>query len=473
MTFLPQFLDKAGYATHFIGKWGLGNSWDYQLPNKRGFQSSLGYLGETQDYCTHESDGKNWACDGKDLMLDGKPATEYGDECSGALYGKRILKILDDHDEEKPIFIYMALQHIHSPAPDFNILKEWVETRFNRAKFVDEYIIPQLLTAEADLMLGNTVDKMKELKMWDNTIFVHASDNGGNYGNMGEHKVEVMGNNYPLRGAKYSGFDGGHRVPAFVTGGLVPDDRRGKTIEGLVHLADWMPTLLGLAGVEMKADKDMPQVDGVDIWPMLTGKEEKARDSLMLGVENLYGATGFINGTYKLLRSSSFHTLAGRKGGCVVFATTGPVFPNETLDATREAMLKGGENMTKEERSGGAHRGMANFACNFDFESLYDIFKDPGESKDLAGDSKYADVLKDMRKMMDSQNATVTFKHIFATNEAEQEENQDEKKLCEANAEKNGGFHTPYETEDPDVNTTEKISMHIVAEYRREGRLLV
>ncbi len=50
---------------------------------------------------------------------------------------------------------------------------------------------------------------------------------------------ESAANNYPLRGGKYSEFEGGIRSAAFVSGGLLPESVRGTQQAGIIHIADW------------------------------------------------------------------------------------------------------------------------------------------------------------------------------------------------------------------------------------------
>lgn len=87
--------------------------------------------------------------------------------------------------------------------------------------------------------------------------------------------------NWPLRGGKGSNWDGGVRVPSFVSGGVVPRRVRGTKRDGLVTLWDWYATWAGLAGVdanspatEAEAEANgLPPVgdDSMDLWPYLVG----------------------------------------------------------------------------------------------------------------------------------------------------------------------------------------------------------
>lgn len=76
--------------------------------------------------------------------------------------------------------------------------------------------------------------------MWQNTLLVYSSDNGGvSVGNL-------AGNNYPLRGEKHSNWRGGMRVAAFVAGGLVPAALAGTSSNLRIHVVDWCVLFCGL-----------------------------------------------------------------------------------------------------------------------------------------------------------------------------------------------------------------------------------
>ena len=96
-----------------------------------------------------------------------------------------------------------------------------------------------------DIIIGNITTKLKTNGLWNNTLIVFSSDNGGEI-----NLDETAANNYPFRGAKFVPLEGGIRVNAFVSGGYLPSDRRGKVETGRLHIADWYNTFCTLAGLD-------------------------------------------------------------------------------------------------------------------------------------------------------------------------------------------------------------------------------
>ena len=96
-----------------------------------------------------------------------------------------------------------------------------------------------------DDAVGEIVAELQRCEMWDNTLFVFSSDNGGPVYFNGTSGA----NNYPLRGGKMSNFEGGIRVPAFAAGGVLPERMHGAKLSGLVGLFDWYATFADAAGI--------------------------------------------------------------------------------------------------------------------------------------------------------------------------------------------------------------------------------
>ena len=81
-----------------------------------------------------------------------------------------------------------------------------------------------------------------------------CEDNGG--------ETKYGGSNWPLRGRKHELWEGGIRGVAFVSGPVIPDQIRGTVNHQLMHISDWFPTLLHLAG----SDVSDPTLDGFNVW---------------------------------------------------------------------------------------------------------------------------------------------------------------------------------------------------------------
>ncbi|KAK7096143.1 hypothetical protein V1264_005478 [Littorina saxatilis] len=148
--------------------------------------------------------------------------------------------------------------------------------------------------------IGQVVQALKDKGMFDNTIIVFQSDNGGKEGTGGA-------SNDPLRGEKKMLYEGGTRLPAMIySKNLISNP--GRVYEGLFHLVDWFPTLLSAVGV-----KDSGRgMDGVDQWPVL--KTESGLDPRKVFIYNINGGDGALRfGRYKLTEGNPGGFLGRRR----------------------------------------------------------------------------------------------------------------------------------------------------------------
>ena len=82
-------------------------------------------------------------------------------------------------------------------------------------------------------------------------MLVFAADNGG--------PPYVANSNWPMRGGKWTLWEGGTHLSAFVHSPMLPR----KNFSGLAHHGDWLPTLLSAAGAPLGAS-ELVELDGVD-----------------------------------------------------------------------------------------------------------------------------------------------------------------------------------------------------------------
>eukprot|EP00756_Hemistasia_phaeocysticola_P017991 Hpha_TRINITY_DN15567_c0_g2::TRINITY_DN15567_c0_g2_i2::g.106567::m.106567/K01135/ARSB; arylsulfatase B len=287
-TFMAGVLKQAGYSTHALGKWHLGFQSNDYTPTYRGFDTFLGYYSGAEEHFTHGKSGAWQGISFYDLANNTgkeiKPCLSAVGNATGAdggvyssyLYGNETLRILNAHDPSTPLYLYLAWDNVHDPcqAPQNYIDINSDISNGGRRAFC-------AMMSALDDAVPTIIATLKEKKMWDNTIYVWTTDNGGNL--MGD------GINYPLRGGKYTFWQGGVRGNAFVTGGMVPAALRGGSWDGRMHAADWYTTFAKLAGVSADHTGDVAP-DGVDIWEALSSGGTSPRTEVVLQI--LTNSTG-------------------------------------------------------------------------------------------------------------------------------------------------------------------------------------
>ena len=261
MTTIAERLRTLGYDTVHAGKWHGGMSHAAQLPINRGFNSSLAMLSGAADHFTNVREGF------VDMWLNDAPAHGFNGTYSLYQYTEHAVAAIEAHaaaaDAERRLFLYMAFQDVHGPteAPDRFFAGYDPKIFAARLKGLAQ-------VAAVDEAVGNLTGALRAAQMWQSTLFVFSSDNGGPADHEG---------NYPLRGSKGSDFGGGVRVAAFVGGGFLPAAMRGGTVDGLVHICDWHVTFAALAGAASPsadaraAAKGLPAVDALNVWAMVSG----------------------------------------------------------------------------------------------------------------------------------------------------------------------------------------------------------
>ena len=263
---LAEVLHDYSYSTHMLGKWHLGYFSPLFLPTARGFDTWTGY-----------SNGENyyWSKKNPDYPLHTdflssttkcyQPYTESDKHnYSTTFYTNKAVEIIQNHNTEIPLFLYMSYQAVHDPfvdyggvysdgIPDSNFvskddkdaLKMIYTTISGRTR--QEYVKSLYLLDKSVGQLYNILDSRN---MMDNTYIIFMSDNGGCwYGG---------GRNGPLRGSKGALFEGGIKVDSFIYSPKLANP--GTTYSGLMH---WFPTILALAQITYEPD-DANALDGIN-----------------------------------------------------------------------------------------------------------------------------------------------------------------------------------------------------------------
>jgi len=195
--------------------------------------------------------------------------------------GQEVLRKISEHDVSQPLFLFWALHIVHAP---LQVPKKFLDMYSEMA--TDDWRRQRYLamTRYMDSAVESVTALLKQNGMYNDTLIVFTSDNGGPIYRNGS----VGANNWPLKGGKASNWDGGIRVNAFVSGGFVPQRVRGTRLDGLGTLWDWYGTFASLGGVDpfdaRASAARLPPVDSVDLWPYIAGDVKSSpRESIALG----------------------------------------------------------------------------------------------------------------------------------------------------------------------------------------------
>ena len=131
---------------------------------------------------------------------------------SATLFANKTIEVIEAHPTaagSPPLFIYLAFQSIHSPiqAPDEWVAPyEWITNKERRTLAG--------MASCMDAEIQRICDALKSKMMWEQTLFVFAADNGG--------PPYVANSNWPMRGGKWTIWEGGTHLTGFAHGFGLP-----------------------------------------------------------------------------------------------------------------------------------------------------------------------------------------------------------------------------------------------------------
>lgn len=465
MTGIAEVMRKAGYATHMVGKWDVGMATAEHTPAGRGYQSSLVYFNHDTDCWTfsatrspcfigHGTATAAWSRyyftdlweHSSDISYPGQPAVQYlndpsctyenqkpanGGKCEfmDAVFETRVHHIIHTHDVDTPLFLFWATRGIHANyqppsaiedgvGPSLvglssgSILRDYYETRadyYGMVRWVDDAI-------------GRVVVHLNQKDLWDNMLIVLSSDNGATPG----------GNGFPLRGSKWSNWDGGIRAASFISGGFVPEKVRGTSDNRLIAAWDWYSTFAALAKVDptdyKAAEHGLPAIDSINMWPMLSGENHSnPRSTIAIGdvvdeAETETDGKTTVGGLLMAKGEILYKLLLGMGEGSTLkcSAPANPIYIQETFKELRYPRNEFCANVE---------------VCGRTLETgcLYDVKADPSERYNIAMDNPH--VFRHMLQQVDEENA-----NVFSDYRGRSKNSA----MCEKGLHEYGGFWGPF-----------------------------
>jgi len=319
-TTIAQRLNSVGYMSYAIGKWHVGWKTWKMTPMGRGFHRYLGNLMNPNDHYTHCSKATHYQSG--EFYYDqsymesypfvsnsSSPSAPYFDLAEGA-FGQYDTQVFDqtaqafllqhkDKFPDKPFFLYYAMYADHHP---YQAADEW---KVNCQDVVSQGRRSLCgMQTSVDSALRNLTTTLKTHFADDNYVVILTGDNGGMVGK--GRKVQGWSNNYPLRGMKFTDWEGGVHSRAMVWGkhpDLESSSMKGKTYTGgFMHLVDWHATLAELGGASLDAGP-FP-ASGKSVWRAVLNNEPSPRQSIAVN-SGVDGLTYFRRGDWVLVSMTS------------------------------------------------------------------------------------------------------------------------------------------------------------------------
>ena len=255
---VADVFSENGYETALFGKWHLGDAYPAR-PQDKGFKHVVahggGGVGQTNDVWNNDYFDDTYLVNGEPKKFEGY--------CTDVWFDEAIDYIKTQKD--KPFFCYISTNAPHSP---FNVPVEYYEPY----KDLD---IPEFqkrfygMITNVDDNFKRLQGELQKLKLDKNTIVIFMTDNGTSAGYK-EVEGKLYGYNAGMKGTKNSEYEGGHRVPFFIS---YPNGKigGGKDLTEVTANVDVLPTLASLCGLGLpKRD-----LDGTDISGLMKGEKKK------------------------------------------------------------------------------------------------------------------------------------------------------------------------------------------------------
>jgi arylsulfatase A-like enzyme len=285
---IADVLKKKSYATAIFGKWHLGHLPQF-LPTRHGFDEYFGLPYSNDMWPRHPTDRF------PDLpLIEQERIIAYNPDQAQltARYTQRAVQFIAQN-KDRPFFLYLAHSMPHVPLA----VSDRFRGKSRRGLYGD-------VIMELDWSVGEVLASLKHHKIDEQTLAIFTSDNGP-WLSYGDH----AGSAGFLREGKGTVWEGGVREPCIMRWpGKIP---AGSVCGEPAMTIDLLPTIAALA------DSPLPsrRVDGVNIWPWISGQAGTANPHRVLYFYWERELQAVRAGRWKLHLPHAYRTLAGKPGG--------------------------------------------------------------------------------------------------------------------------------------------------------------
>ena len=298
---LAEALKEQGYTTGCFGKWHLGDLKGH-LPTDQGFDYYYGipysndmYIAPSQQFASDAIFREGYTLvkakedqefvrtssraavkkrlNNASPLFEGDRIIEYPCDQSTTTrrYFDHAIDFVEQHNKQQPFFLYITPSMPHVPL----FVSEQFRGKSKRGLYGDA-------VEEIDWNVGRFLDYLDTKGLAENTLVIFASDNGPWLS-----FKEEGGSADPLRGGKFSYYEGGVRVPCIIRWkGVVP---AGVTSDAIIASIDLFPTIMHYAG----SHSFRQEIDGINVSSFFENPSLRLRD------EYVYVKSGQVYGIRK------------------------------------------------------------------------------------------------------------------------------------------------------------------------------
>ncbi|MGY5352309.1 sulfatase [Wenyingzhuangia sp. IMCC45533] len=259
---LAEAFKNRGYSTIHLGKWHLGEDEKY-WPEHQGFDMNVG--GHSAG-SPKKRGGQGYFSPYKNPRMKDGVKGEYLTE----RLTQEAAAYIKNHCES-PFFMNFWLYNVHLPLQAKKDKINYFNTRVSK-NARHKNTTYAAMVAHMDDALGGVIKSLEKAGIYDNTIIVFHSDNGGIIGNS---KNKLITDNFPLRSGKGDMYEGGVRVPMIFK--WTSKIKAGVINETPVISTDIYPTLLSMVDNDYTPNSD---IDGANLQPLLLQDKALERDAI-------------------------------------------------------------------------------------------------------------------------------------------------------------------------------------------------
>ncbi|XP_078355623.1 arylsulfatase I-like [Oculina patagonica] len=219
------------------------------------------------------------------------------------------------------------------------------------------------MVASLDESVGSITKALKTKGMFDNSVIVFTTDNGGAPAGFDWSQ----GSNYPFKGGKDTLWEGGVRGVAFVHSAMIA--KKGRVSYDLMDATDWLPTFYHLAGGDVTKIQD--KIDGMNVWDTIAQGAQSPRSEVLHNIDPIRKFAAIRVDQYKLVvnQDAVFRTTWHPR-----YEVRGEPGATAQADTLPGAIVDCGLGYTYQ-----------TVDCDTDkFPCLFDISKDPCEYQNIA-----------------------------------------------------------------------------------------